>query len=46
MVKCNNCGEEENRHIDYFDTGKKNVCPYRRSMTFVPETLEVENARG
>lgn len=32
---CYNCGQEKISHIDYFDTGKKNVCPHRKSMKFV-----------
>lgn len=31
---CANCGKLESEHIDYFKTGKKNVCPHRKSMTF------------
>ncbi len=32
--RCNNCGKLRADHIDYFNTGKKNVCPYRKSMKF------------
>lgn len=31
---CDNCGEKRKAHIDYFGTGKKNVCHYRKSMHF------------
>lgn len=31
---CENCGERRKYHIDYFETGKKNVCPHRKSMKF------------
>lgn len=31
---CDNCGEKRKNHIDYFGTGKKNVCPHRKSMHF------------
>ena len=34
MERCINCGERRNRHIDYFNTGKKDVCPNRKSMKF------------
>ena len=32
---CDNCGEKMKNHIDYFNTGKKDVCPHRKSMKFV-----------
>jgi len=32
--KCVNCGERRDKHIDYFNTGKNNVCPGRKSMKF------------
>ena len=33
--KCDNCGKRRIDHIDYFDTGRKNVCPHRCSINFV-----------
>ncbi|KKK58311.1 hypothetical protein LCGC14_3045710 [marine sediment metagenome] len=35
--RCGNCGERRSEHIDYFDTGKKNICPHRKSMEFVSQ---------
>ena len=32
--KCSNCSERKIDHTDYFGTGKKDVCPNRKSMTF------------
>lgn len=31
---CDNCGYRKDQHIDFFDTRKKNVCPFRKSMKF------------
>lgn len=39
---CANCGYEKIGHIDYFDTGKKNVCPFRKSMKYRKPSKGVE----
>jgi len=35
--RCANCGSTRENHIDFFDTGRKNVCPCRKAMTFLKE---------
>lgn len=38
---CANCGKIKDKHIDYFGTGKKDCCPNRKSMKFVPKNTSL-----